>query len=78
VIAAYSIPAVLLSIPIFYWLSVFFISQSSASIKETNRLSSTTNSPIISFYQESTAGASTIRSFGLQDKFKNEFKRLIN
>ena len=46
-----------------YILSYYFVSQSSAAIRETSRLASTTNSPIISFFDEATSGSSTIRAF---------------
>jgi ABC-type bacteriocin/lantibiotic exporter with double-glycine peptidase domain len=47
-------------------------------VKETSRLAVASNSPVLSFFNEATSGASTIRAFDQQERFIKQFQELLN
>lgn len=75
IFAIYWIGAVL---PILLIVAFYLVNRVVPAIRETVRLSSTTKSPLLSFFGETIAGSTTIRGFDLQDDFIKGNNKLLN
>jgi ABC-type multidrug transport system fused ATPase/permease subunit len=65
-------------LPLLLVISTILISRASNALKETVRLFSTTNSPILSYFGETINGTSTIRAYERQQDFIDGFHKLLN
>jgi ATP-binding cassette subfamily C (CFTR/MRP) protein 1 len=63
--ACLAAPAIIVVLPAMLWVVVKIYRNSIHGYKEVRRLESTTKSPILSFFQETYHGTSTIRAFQL-------------
>ena len=74
-VAVYNVIWILIAIP-FIVIAMFFLFKSFIkALKETARIESLTNSPILTHLSESILGASTIRAFKKTEIFlKSQFK----
>lgn len=78
VVAMIVIPWLGLLVPLIVLISYFIVSRVSSAIRETVRLQSTIKSPMLSFFQESINGQSTIRAFKKTDQFIAGFNKLLD
>lgn len=62
-IAMVAFPWIGISLPVFVLFGYFIVSYSTKALRETTRLTATSNSPVISYVGETVSGASTIRAF---------------
>ena len=67
-----------LLLPFVLIVSCCYVMKATKANTETQRLFSTTNSPILSYIGEAVQGTSTIRAFNRQDDFANGFHKLLN
>ena len=63
VIAMIAFPWIGIVVPFFVLFAYFIVSYSTKALRETTRLTATSNSPVISYVGETVSGASTIRAF---------------
>ena len=56
-------PWIGLTVPFFIYFGYFITNYSTKALRETTRLTATSNSPVISYVGETVSGASTIRAF---------------
>ena len=78
IVAVAVIPFLLLVLPFifvaFYMLRGYYL----LSSRQLKRMEATTRSPVYSTISSSLEGLSTIRAFGVQDKFEAHFLKLQN
>jgi len=67
-----------LLLPFVLIVSCCYVMKATKANTETQRLFSTTNSPILSYIGEAVQGTSTIRAFNRQDDFADGFHKLLN
>lgn len=65
-------------LPFILIVSCYYLNSASKANTETQRLFSTTNSPVLSFIGESISGTSTIRAFKREAEFADGFHELLN
>ena len=74
-VAVYNVIWVLLAIPFLVLIGYLLVRSFIKALKETARIESVTNSPILTHLGETISGASTIRAFKKTEKFRaNHFK----
>jgi len=78
VIAVFALSWIAILLPIIGFISIKILKQSSAAIRESVRLSSTTKSPLLSYLGETINGCSTIRAFGKSREFIEGNMKLLN
>ena len=67
-----------LLLPFVLIVSCCYVMKATKANTETQRLFSTTNSPILSYIGEAVQGTSTIRAFNRQDDFADGFHKPLN
>ena len=68
-VAIFAVKWIGIIVPFVLLICYFISSRASRAIRESNRLSNTSKSPMLSYFSESASGASTIRSFDRVDDF---------
>jgi ATP-binding cassette subfamily C (CFTR/MRP) protein 1 len=78
IVAIFAVKWIGLLLPFVLLIATMLISRASNALKETVRLFSTTNSPILSYVGETIQGTSTIRAYERQQDFIDGFHKLLN
>lgn len=78
IVAIFAVKWIGLVLPFVLVLSTMLVSRASNALKETVRLFSTSNSPILSYFGETIQGTSTIRAYERQQDFIEGFHSLLN
>ena len=77
-VAIYAVPWIAVIIPIVAIISYFLVRKVTNALRETVRLTNTTKSPLLSYLGETINGSSTIRAFGMNQKFIKGNNKLLN
>lgn len=77
-VAIFAVKWIGLALPFLLLISARIVSRVSNALKETVRLFSTTNSPILSYLGETIQGTSTIRAYEREHEFIDGFHELLN
>jgi ATP-binding cassette subfamily C (CFTR/MRP) protein 1 len=78
IVAIFAVKWIGVALPFLLVISYLLVSRATNALKETVRLFSTTNSPILSYLGETINGTSTIRAYERQQDFINGFHKLLN
>lgn len=69
-VAVYNVVWVLIIVPVIFLIGFYLVKTFIRTLRETARVESVTNSPVLTHLGETIAGASTIRAFDKIDHFK--------
>lgn len=78
IVAVLAVQYIGLIIPCVLLLAITQVNKATNANTETNRLFSTTNSPLLSYIGETINGSSTIRAFNRQEEFIEGFHKLLD
>lgn len=77
-VAIFAVYWIGIALPFVFLLAFCLVNKVIPSIRETVRLSSTTKSPLLSYFGETISGCTTIRAFDLTEEFILGNNKLLN
>lgn len=77
-VAIYAVPWIAVVVPVVAMISYVLVRAVTNALRETVRLTNTTKSPLLSYLGETINGASTIRAFGMNQRFIKGNNKLLN